>query len=143
MKYQVSLVVASLALAVLSACSSAPKTDAPSNSTAAAPQTYTPPATPAVAKDGVLVTNAGLTLYTYDKDTTPNKSACYAKCPFEWPPLLTTPDDAAKGDYTIFERNDGMTQWAYKGKPLYQAKADKKAGDKTGEGKPDWQIAKP
>jgi len=142
MKYQVSLVVASLALAVLSACSSAPKTAAPGDSMAA-PQTYTPPSAPAIVKNGALVTNDGLTLYTYAKDTEPNKSSCYAKCPFEWPPLLTTPDDSAKGDYTIFERDDGMTQWAYKGKPLYQNKADKKAGDKAGDGKPDWQIAKP
>lgn len=133
MKYQVSLVIASLTLALLSACSSAPSSQS----------AYTPPATPAVVKDGVLVTNSGMTLYTSDKDTTPNKSSCYAKCPFEWPPLLTTPEDVAKGDYTIFERDDGMTQWAYKGKPLYNNRGDKKAGDCKGEGKADWQIAKP
>lgn len=144
MKYQVSLAVASLALAVLSACSSAPKTDAPAPVAAAPqPQVTLPADAPVVIKDGMLVTPDGKTVYVYDKDTAPNKSACYKKCPAEWPPLFTLPDDAAKGDFTIVERDDGMTQWAYKGKPLYHAKTDKKAGDKTGEGKPDWQIAKP
>lgn len=129
MKHQLSLVVASLSLALLSACSSAP--------------TYTPPATPAIVKDGVLVGHNGITLYTFDKDVTPGKSVCNVKCPFNWPPLFATPDDVAKGDWTIFERDDGMTQWAYKGKPLYNYLEDKKPGDKKGEGKADWKVAKP
>jgi predicted lipoprotein with Yx(FWY)xxD motif len=139
MKHQVSLVAAALGLAILAACSTAP-TSPTANEVVS---TYTPPATPAIVKDGILVDNSGITLYTYDKDIVPNKSTCYAKCPFVWPPLLTTPDDVAKGDFTIFERDDGMTQWAYKGKPLYQNKDDKKPGDHKGDGKADWKIAKP
>ncbi|MBS1210010.1 MAG: hypothetical protein H6R19_2408 [Proteobacteria bacterium] len=133
MKHPLSLVVASLSLVLLSACSSEPSSES----------TYVPPAFPAVVKDGILVNNNGITLYTFDKDVMPNKSTCNVKCPFNWPPLFATPDDTAKGDYTIFERDDGMTQWAYKGKPLYQYLEDKKAGDKKGESKPDWKIAKP
>ena len=36
-------------------------------------------------------------------------------------------------------------QWAYDGKPLYTFVMDKKAGDKTGDGKMDgaWKVAKP
>ena len=134
MKYPFSsLVVASFSLTLLAACSSAPSNES----------TYTPPATPAVVKDGIFVDQGGRTLYTFDKDVAPNKSACNVKCPFNWPPLFATPDDVAKGDWTIFERDDGMTQWAYKGKPLYQFFEDKKPGDKKGEGKTDWQVAKP
>jgi predicted lipoprotein with Yx(FWY)xxD motif len=36
-----------------------------------------------------------------------------------------------------------MTQWAYKGKPLYNFAKDKKAGDKTGEAVANWKVAKP
>ncbi len=38
------------------------------------------------------------------------------------------------GDWTIITRDDGLKQWAYKGKPLYAFAKDTKAGDKTGDG---------
>jgi predicted lipoprotein with Yx(FWY)xxD motif len=35
----------------------------------------------------------------------------------------------------VITRDDGGKQWAYKGKPLYFGKDDKKAGDAEGDGR--------
>ena len=103
------------------------------------------PAGPApMAKNGMFVTAAGMTLYTFDKDTTPGKSACNGPCATNWPPALVADNAKAAGDWTIITRDDGMKQWAYKGKPVYAFAKDTKAGDTTGDGFMNgvWHIAK-
>ena len=82
---------------------------------------------------GVLVDVNGMTLYTFDKDEA-GKSNCYDKCAVNWPPAAALAGDAAEGDFTLVERNDGSKQWAYKGMPLYLWIKDTKPGDKTGDG---------
>ncbi len=95
--------------------------------------------------DGTLTNAAGMTLYTFDKDAPGGgKSACNGSCTASWPPLAASAADKATGDYTIVTRDDGVKQWAYKGKPLYQWVNDKKPGDKTGDGVGGvWKTAKP
>ena len=107
---------------------------------AAEPATTTPP----TMKDGMFVTAKGMTLYTFDKDATPGKSVCNGPCATNWPPALATDGAKATGDWTIITRDDGLKQWAYKGKPLYAFAKDTKAGDKTGDGflNGAWHIAK-
>ena len=107
---------------------------------AAEPATTTPP----TMKDGMFVTTKGMTLYTFDKDATPGKSVCNGPCATNWPPALATDGAKATGDWTIITRDDGLKQWAYKGKPLYAFAKDTKAGDKTGDGflNGAWHIAK-
>jgi predicted lipoprotein with Yx(FWY)xxD motif len=104
------------------------------------------PASPApMAKDGMFVTAKGMTLYTFDKDATPGKSACNGQCATNWPPALAADDAKAMGPWTIVVRDDGLKQWAYKGKPVYAFAKDTKAGDKTGDGFMNgaWHVAKP
>jgi predicted lipoprotein with Yx(FWY)xxD motif len=85
--------------------------------------------------DGVMTNNAGMTLYTFDKDAAGSgKSTCNGPCATNWPPLLAAADAKATGDYTIITRDDGAKQWAYKGKPLYLWIKDAKPGDRTGDG---------
>ena len=111
--------VAAAALLGLAGCSSYGTTGAP-------PTKFT---------DGVLTNSAGMTLYTFDKDTTGSgKSTCNGPCATNWPPLLATADAKPSGDYTIIMRDDGAKQWAYKGKPLYLWSKDAKPGDRTGDG---------
>ena len=95
--------------------------------------------------DGALANAAGMTLYTYDKDTAGSgKSVCNGPCATSWPPLSASATDKPTGDYTVVTRDDGTKQWAYKGKPLYLWVNDKKPGDKTGDGVGGvWKIAKP
>lgn len=103
------------------------------------------PAPPAKAVDGVLVGLAGMTLYTFDKDTAgAGKSVCNGPCATNWPPLMAAAGDTASGDWSIVTRDDGSRQWAYKGKPVYHWVKDQKPGDRTGDGfNKVWQLARP
>ncbi len=96
------------------------------------------------AKGKVLTDAKGMTLYTFDKDAG-GKSACNGPCASNWPPLMASADAKAGDGYTVLARDDGSKQWAYKGKPLYTWKNDKKPGDITGDGflQGAWHIAKP
>jgi predicted lipoprotein with Yx(FWY)xxD motif len=100
-------------------------------------------AAPARVADGVLVGPNGMTLYTFDKDTS-GKSVCNGPCAGNWPPFMAAEADQASGEYSVITRDDGMKQWAMKGKPLYYWSKDSKPGDKTGDGfNKVWQVAKP
>lgn len=93
-------------------------------------------------KDGVLVNETGMTLYTFDNDKD-GTSACYDACATNWPPVLAAADAKVEGDYALVDRKDGAKQWAYKGKPLYLWVKDAKPGDMSGDGvKGVWHTAK-
>src|ERR1700742_2247596 len=68
------------------------------------------------AANGMFVTAKGMTLYTFDKDQ-PGKSACNGQCATNWPPALVADGSPAAGGWTVVTRDDGLKQWAYKGKP--------------------------
>ena len=98
---------------------------------------------PVKAKGGVLTNDAGMTLYTFDKDKG-GKSACNGPCAGNWPPLMADAGAKAGKGYSIVTRDDGSKQWAHKGKPLYTWVKDQKPGDKTGDGfNKVWHVAKP
>ena len=102
-------------------------------------------AAPVKTVDGVFVNADGMTLYTFDKDAAGSgKSTCNGPCATNWPPALVADGAKASGDWTIITRDDGLKQWAYKGKPLYAFAKDTKAGDKTGDGflNGAWHVAK-
>lgn len=95
---------------------------------------------------GTVLTDAkGMTLYTFDRDATPGKSACNGPCATNWPPLMAGAMESGSGDWTVITRDDGSKQWAYKGKPLYGWTKDTKPGDTTGDGflNGAWHVAKP
>jgi len=91
----------------------------------------------------VLADAKGMTLYTYDKDAE-GKSNCNGNCAKNWPPLMPEGDAMSMGAWTVVTRDDGMKQWAYKGKPLYtyvkDTKPDQAAGDGVGQ---VWHAAMP
>jgi predicted lipoprotein with Yx(FWY)xxD motif len=93
------------------------------------------------AKGKVLVDTKGMTLYTWDRDTMPGKSGCNGQCATNWPPLMVSGDAKDMGNWTVVVRDDGGKQWAYKGKPLYYWKDDKKAGDVEGDNRNNiWHV---
>ena len=96
------------------------------------------------AKGKVLTDSHGMTLYTFAKDSK-GKSACNGGCAANWPPLMAKAGEKGGKGYSTITRADGSLQWAYKGKPLYTWKNDKKPGDITGDGflNGAWHIAKP
>lgn len=95
------------------------------------------------SKGKALVDAKGMTLYTFDRDS-PGKSSCSGQCITYWPAFAPAAGAQPAGDWTIITRADGARQWAYKGKPLYLWKDDKKPGDAAGDGVNNvWHIARP
>lgn len=93
--------------------------------------------------DGVLADASGRTVYTFDKDTANSgKSACDGPCATLWPPVVAD-STSVNAPYSTVTREDGTKQIAYKGKPLYLYSADKKPGERTGDGFKDvWHVVK-
>lgn len=122
--------LAPLSLLVLSACSA---------------MQYHAGTQPAMVQDGMLVTPAGMTLYTFDKDPADaSKSVCNGPCATNWPPLAADKGASASGDWKPITRDDGSMQWSYKGKPVYRWMKDAKPGDHGGDGVNGiWRIARP
>jgi predicted lipoprotein with Yx(FWY)xxD motif len=81
-------------------------------------------------------------LYVYDRDE-PGKSRCYSGCRSAWPPVRAKSDAEPVGDWTIIERDDGIRQWAYKGRPVYVRYHDK-VGAPVGDGQDGtWHLLEP
>ncbi len=96
------------------------------------------------AAGGIFTNASGMTLYTFDNDKEPGKSACNGPCLTNWPAVTAAADAKASGDWTVITRDEGAKQWAYKGKPLYTFKNDAKAGDQVGDNRGNvWHTAKP
>ena len=84
-----------------------------------------------------LVDGDGMTLYMFTRDER-NKSNCSGGCADAWPPLMAadTPTASEGLDQERFEtitRDDGGTQAAFNGLPLYYYAADEKPGDTLGQ----------
>ena len=103
-----------------------------------------PASGPPAVKDGMFVNGKGMTVYTFDKDAA-GASMCNGPCANNWPPLIVADGARAAGAWSVVTRNDGLKQWAYKGKPLYVFVKDTKPGDKVGDGflNGAWHIARP
>lgn len=100
---------------------------------------------PLQEKDGILVDQSGMTVYSFSRDqVNSGKSVCNDDCAKNWPPVQAGADAKAEGDYSIIERDDGSKQWAYKGWPLYTFVKDSKPGDRTGDNvRGVWHIVEP
>lgn len=97
-----------------------------------------------VISNGVLRTETGHSLYTFDNDVVGSgASVCNPPCSNIFPPYLASGADMANGEFSLIARQDGSRQWAYKGRPLYRFYADDKPGDKGGDGmnRNLWHIA--
>jgi len=88
-----------------------------------------------------LVDSEGMTLYLFTKDDpTLPASVCNGDCAANWPPLLVEADaeltlpDGVEGTLSVITRDDGTSQVAYNGWPLYYWVGDAEVGDTTGEG---------
>ena len=88
--------------------------------------TYARAATDLTAKDG-------MTLYVFDKDAS-GVPSCYADCAKKWPPYVAKTGEKMGKGWAMVKRTDGTLQWSYDKHPLYFYAADKKKGDKKGNG---------
>jgi predicted lipoprotein with Yx(FWY)xxD motif len=95
-------------------------------------------------KGMIFVDEKGMTLYTFDRDTSGDKSTCEGKCAERWKPLAASADAEAKGDFTVITRSDGSKMWAYRYRPLYTSQYDKAPGDINGFDSANlWHVAHP
>lgn len=96
---------------------------------------------------GAFLTDAeGMTLYIFDSDEAgADASVCIDDCAANWPPFFVegaTLPEGTPGELTIFTRDDGWSQLAYNGLPLYLWVGDAAPGDTTGHGVGDvWWVA--
>ena len=88
----------------------------------------------------ILVNEKGLTLYAPQLGSAALKAGCDAACLREWIPAAAPALARDNGDWTVLTRPDTTKQWAFKGRPLYSAHRDRRAGDLRGQeaGEPDW-----
>jgi predicted lipoprotein with Yx(FWY)xxD motif len=88
---------------------------------------------PATDKSGVLTDNNGKTLYIFKKDST-DTSNCNGPCAKAWPPFPVADASKANAQFKVIKRQDGSSQWAFNGQPLYYFAGDAAPGDMAGEG---------
>ncbi|WP_053293296.1 COG4315 family predicted lipoprotein [Burkholderia pseudomallei] len=101
-------------------------------------------AEPPKAAGGMIVDDDGMTLYTFDRDTMPGKSACTGGCTANWPAALADAYDKPGSDLGFIAAAGGKHQWTYKGRPLYRFSGDAKPGQHTGDGFGGmWHVARP
>jgi predicted lipoprotein with Yx(FWY)xxD motif len=87
----------------------------------------------------VLVDAEGMTLYVYSEDED-GVSNCDDTCAAGWPPLEPTEpaepaaDTNVTGELSVITRDDGSSQLAINGHPLYLFAGDAEAGDVNGNG---------
>lgn len=88
-----------------------------------------------MAKAGYATDTKGMTLYTYDKDTTA-ASTCYGACANAWPPYLVsgTVPTTLPAHVGTTKRTDGTIEYTWDNHPLYYYIKDTKPGDTTGDG---------
>ena len=97
----------------------------------------------------ILTDRDGNTLYLFTVDGE-NVSTCNAGCDTVWPPLTVEPGTTPTagpglpGSLSTFMREDGQTQVAYNGIPLYFYAEDDQPGDTNGQGIGDvWFVVHP
>jgi predicted lipoprotein with Yx(FWY)xxD motif len=89
-----------------------------------------------------LVDASGLTLYLFDGATPANPICSSGDCASRWIPLEAPGIANPAGHFSTIARDDGITQWAYQGKPLYKFNADQQPGDVNGAGvDPRFRVA--
>ncbi|MFJ9029482.1 SCO0930 family lipoprotein [Streptomyces sp. NPDC102274] len=85
----------------------------------------------------VLNDGKGMTLYVFDKDTTPGTSACSGDCAKLWPQVpadgTTVSTDLNQDLLGSITGSDGSKQLTLGGKPLYYYAKDTKPGDTNGQ----------
>jgi predicted lipoprotein with Yx(FWY)xxD motif len=80
-----------------------------------------------------LVDFSGFTLYSFDGNAAHPEPSCDARdCARLWLPLEAPEIANSMGAFSAIARDDGISQWSYRGKPLYKYTGDQKPGDVAG-----------
>ncbi|MSO73485.1 MAG: hypothetical protein EXQ84_07795 [Rhodospirillaceae bacterium] len=94
------------------------------------------------AQGQVFVDERNAPLYVFDGDTAGKPTCVNDPCTLHWTPVLAPQLGRPVGNFSVVARGDGMSQWAYKGKPLYSFDGDLEPGDAKGGGfDKRWHVA--
>jgi predicted lipoprotein with Yx(FWY)xxD motif len=85
----------------------------------------------------LLITSKGYSVYSSDADA-PNRSNCAAECLRDWAPVTAPQLAKQHGEWSIVDRAPGIRQWAFRGKPLYTYRLEKRTRSMTGSDNPGW-----
>jgi predicted lipoprotein with Yx(FWY)xxD motif len=90
-----------------------------------------------------LVDSSGLTVYAFNREAAHEAPCADGRdCMVHWRPLQAGGIAMAAGDFSLISRDDGIAQWAYRGKPLYTFDGDTKPLDVNGiDIDPRFQVA--
>lgn len=96
----------------------------------------------ATAEALVIADARGMSLYTYDQDTS-RSASCADPCAASWPAAIADRTSRPDGDWSLLGRADGTRQWRYRGAPLYRFAKDKAVGEAAGDGAGGgaWHVA--
>ena len=63
-----------------------------------------------------------------------NRSTCSGDCLKTWEPILASALAVSRGEFSVFEREPGIKQWAFQGRPLYARAQRRTAHDVSDDG---------
>jgi predicted lipoprotein with Yx(FWY)xxD motif len=83
-----------------------------------------------------LADSLGMTLYAYRDDAGHPELPCAGgfDCGRPWIPLEAPQIANPVGDFSVIARDTGITQWTYRGRPLYRFDGDQRPGEANGIG---------
>lgn len=90
----------------------------------------------------VLVNQKGHTLYSLHDSSGSAGHECISFTGCDWLPLAAPQIAVEVGEFSFVQREDGIRQWTWKGRPLYAYAGDLAPGDANGTGvDPRWRAA--
>jgi predicted lipoprotein with Yx(FWY)xxD motif len=84
-----------------------------------------------------LTTDEGWSVYVNERDTA-SSTICHDECTQTWIPILAPALAQPQGEWGKFERSPGVSQWTYRGKPLYRYAPDPITQGVAGADVPGW-----
>jgi predicted lipoprotein with Yx(FWY)xxD motif len=88
----------------------------------------------------LLTTDKQMSVYTFDRDSA-GRSRCDKECALLWLPIIAPVFVQVGHGWSVFDRGDGVKQWAFKGRPLYIFKPERHRRGLSGEDMPGWHGA--
>ena len=123
--------------------------DSPAMRVPIKPRTLLPPgfAVRSVTLGRMLTTDKNESVYAYDGDDA-GSTSCYDDCMRLWQPILAPALARPTREWTLLERSPGVSQWVYRGKPLYTHALDQHSWSQQGSDIGAWdnvftQLAPP
>lgn len=92
-------------------------------------------------QDGILTDDNGVPLFVSEAEPQ-GVSQCYGACLNIWLPYKAPDDAKATGDLSVIKRDDGVSQWAFRGKALYHWFNFDKPMDGQGMRGGNWHVVK-